>query len=63
MNVVPEGERDWIIPVLSDFMCEQRELRTVEKTGDSISIDEEILTSFSSFPLRPIGLETYPSCI
>jgi hypothetical protein len=31
--IVPEGERDWIIPVLSDFMCEQRELRTVEKTG------------------------------
>lgn len=59
VNVIPEGERDWIIPVLSDFMCEQRELRPVEKVGDNITIDEDILTSFSTFPLRPIGLESY----
>ncbi len=57
MKVIPEGERDWLIPVLSDFMCEQRELRSVK--ADTLAIDEELLVAFSSFPLKPIGLDVY----
>jgi len=40
-------------------MCEQRELRTVGKAGEPIAIDEDLINAFSSFPLKPVGLDSY----
>ncbi len=59
-----EGERDWVIPVLSDFACGERVMSVIDpdKLGlgqEALGLDAKELHAFSSSPLFGISLEKY----
>ncbi len=63
--VVADTERSWVLPVLSDFMCDKRNLRTVspqDGLADPLLIlDDDTRNAFADNPLSPLGLDKHIS--
>jgi len=67
--VTQEANRDWLLPVLSDFMCEERTLNTIEpkqatsaehrRVPETLTLDGHTRHAFASGPLSELDLDKY----
>ncbi len=63
--VIADTERSWVLPVLTDFLCDKRYLRTVSpKDGladHQLILDDDTRNAFADNPLSPLGLDKHIS--
>eukprot|EP01087_Luapelamoeba_hula_P004848 TRINITY_DN1482_c0_g1_i1.p1 TRINITY_DN1482_c0_g1~~TRINITY_DN1482_c0_g1_i1.p1 ORF type:complete len:4317 (-),score=602.49 TRINITY_DN1482_c0_g1_i1:51-13001(-) len=58
--VAPETERSWVLPVLSNFLCEERTLNAIDIHGhEALKMDPQTQQAFAAAPLATIEIEKY----